>query len=113
MGDRSPADMRVRPELGLPERYEPLRHIAAGGMASVWCARDQALGRNVAIKARAQGAYAERVAGGWFLDFNLRRDQLARYGLTIEKMLRFVIEDVGGVEGAYGERPASAAAVAY
>ncbi len=32
------------------------------------------------------------------------------YGLTIEKMLRFVIEDVGGVEGAYGGRPAGAAA---
>ena len=54
MGDRSPAAARVRPDLGLPERYEPLRHIAAGGMASVWCARDRALGRNVAIKLLAQ-----------------------------------------------------------
>ena len=54
MGDRSTADARVRPDLGLPERYEPVRHIAAGGMASVWCARDQALGRNVAIKLLAQ-----------------------------------------------------------
>jgi len=50
MGDRSPADARVRPDVRLPERYEPLRHIATGGMASVWCARDHALGRNVAIK---------------------------------------------------------------
>jgi eukaryotic-like serine/threonine-protein kinase len=50
MGDRSPADVRVRPDVRLPERYEPLRHIATGGMASVWCARDRALGRNVAIK---------------------------------------------------------------
>ena len=54
MGDRSPANVRVRPEMGLPERYEPLRHIAAGGMASVWCARDRALGRNVAIKLLAE-----------------------------------------------------------
>ena len=54
MGERSPADARVRPDLGLPERYEPLRHIAAGGMASVWCARDRALGRNVAIKLLAE-----------------------------------------------------------
>lgn len=54
MGDRSQADARVRADLGLPERYEPLRHIAAGGMASVWCARDQALGRNVAIKLLAE-----------------------------------------------------------
>jgi hypothetical protein len=32
------------------------------------------------------------------------------YGLTIEKMLRFVIEDVGGVAGAYGASPAGGAA---
>ena len=54
MGDRSPPDARVRTDLGLPERYEPLRHIASGGMASVWCARDRALGRNVAIKLLAE-----------------------------------------------------------
>jgi len=30
------------------------------------------------------------------------------YGLTIEKMLRYVIEEVGGVEGAYGPRPPGA-----
>ncbi|MGH2887940.1 MAG: serine/threonine-protein kinase, partial [Solirubrobacteraceae bacterium] len=54
MGDRSPAGVGVRPDLGLPERYEPLRHIATGGMASVWCARDRALGRNVAIKLLAE-----------------------------------------------------------
>jgi eukaryotic-like serine/threonine-protein kinase len=54
MGDRTPADVRVRSDLRLPERYEPLRHIATGGMASVWCARDHALGRNVAIKVLAE-----------------------------------------------------------
>src|SRR5579859_3888505 len=54
MGDRSPADARVRPDVRLPERYEPVRHIATGGMASVWCARDHALGRSVAIKLLAE-----------------------------------------------------------
>jgi eukaryotic-like serine/threonine-protein kinase len=62
MGDRSHADARVQPELGLPGRYEPLRHIATGGMASVWCARDEALGRNVAIKLLA-GRFAEDEGG--------------------------------------------------
>jgi serine/threonine-protein kinase len=38
----------------LPERYEPLQHIADGGMASVWCARDRMLGRAVAIKLLSQ-----------------------------------------------------------
>jgi len=54
MGDQSQPDARVRKELGLPGRYEALRHIASGGMASVWCARDRALGRNVAVKLLAE-----------------------------------------------------------
>ena len=36
--------------LDLPERYEVIRHVANGGMASVWCADDLVLGRRVAIK---------------------------------------------------------------
>jgi len=40
--------------LKLPERYEIRRHIASGGMASVWCAEDQVLGRMVAIKVLAE-----------------------------------------------------------
>jgi eukaryotic-like serine/threonine-protein kinase len=62
MGDRSHADVRVRPQLGLPDRYEPVRHVATGGMASVWCARDRALGRNVAIKLLAE-RFADDPAG--------------------------------------------------
>ena len=37
-------------DLQLPDRYQLVRRIAAGGMASVWCAEDQVLGRRVAIK---------------------------------------------------------------
>src|SRR5579872_1976914 len=42
-----------RPPL-LPDRYVPIRRIAAGGTATVWCAEDLALGRRVAIKLLAQ-----------------------------------------------------------
>jgi eukaryotic-like serine/threonine-protein kinase len=45
-------------EVGLPDRYQVLRRIATGGMASVWCAHDRVLGRRVAIK-----LLAERFAG--------------------------------------------------
>ena len=38
----------------MPERYELIRHIASGGMASVWCAEDRVLGRRVAIKLLAE-----------------------------------------------------------
>ena len=54
MGNQSHPDARVRKDLGLPDRYAALRHIASGGMASVWCARDRALNRNVAIKLLAE-----------------------------------------------------------
>ena len=54
MGNQPQPDARVRKDLGLPDRYAALRHTASGGMASVWCARDRALGRNVAIKLLAE-----------------------------------------------------------
>src|SRR5450432_4633346 len=38
----------------LPERYRLRRHIASGGMASVWCAEDRLLDRTVAIKILAE-----------------------------------------------------------
>ncbi|MGA9857809.1 MAG: serine/threonine-protein kinase, partial [Solirubrobacteraceae bacterium] len=34
----------------LPDRYQVRRHLASGGMASVWCAQDTVLGRTVAVK---------------------------------------------------------------
>jgi tetratricopeptide (TPR) repeat protein len=37
----------------LPERYRIVRHIANGGMAGVWEATDQLLGRSVAVKVLA------------------------------------------------------------
>ena len=31
-----------------------------------------------------RSAYAERVTGGYFVDFDIQRDQIARYGLTVK-----------------------------
>jgi len=41
-------------------------------------------------------AFAERTGGGFFLDFDLKRDQLARYGLTIEDAENVVTSAIGG-----------------
>ena len=43
-----------------------------------------------------RSAYAERVAGGYFLDFELKRDQLARYGLSLDDANMMVMTAVGG-----------------
>jgi Cu(I)/Ag(I) efflux system membrane protein CusA/SilA len=43
-----------------------------------------------------RSAYAERVAGGWFLDFVLKREQLARYGLSVDDANMMVMTAVGG-----------------
>jgi Cu(I)/Ag(I) efflux system membrane protein CusA/SilA len=44
----------------------------------------------------SKSVFAERTAGGYFLDFTLRRDELARYGLTIDQANDVVMQAVGG-----------------
>jgi len=48
--------------LTLPERYRVVRHLANGGMASVWEATDELLGRPVAVKVLANGYAADASA---------------------------------------------------
>ncbi len=43
-----------------------------------------------------RSVFAERVTGGYFLDFELKRDQLARYGLTIERVQDVIMTAIGG-----------------
>jgi Cu(I)/Ag(I) efflux system membrane protein CusA/SilA len=43
-----------------------------------------------------RSVYAERVAGGYFVDFNLKRDQLARYGLSVADAQNMVTSAIGG-----------------
>ncbi|MGC9986110.1 MAG: CusA/CzcA family heavy metal efflux RND transporter [Polyangia bacterium] len=43
-----------------------------------------------------RSVFAERVAGGYFLDFVLDRDRLARYGLSIDDANMMVMTAVGG-----------------
>jgi Cu(I)/Ag(I) efflux system membrane protein CusA/SilA len=43
-----------------------------------------------------RSVFAERVTGGYFVDFEPRRDQLARYGMTIEELQMVIMSAIGG-----------------
>lgn len=66
MGPGADRGASVMPGIALPERYQPLRRIARGGMASVWCALDHTLDRHVAIKLLAERYAHDELAGRRF-----------------------------------------------
>jgi copper/silver efflux system protein len=77
----------VRTPIGIKVLGADLREIERIG------ARLEILLRNVP---GTRSVFAERVAGGYFLDFDLRRDQLARYGLTVADAQNIVMSAIGG-----------------
>jgi Cu(I)/Ag(I) efflux system membrane protein CusA/SilA len=60
----------------------------------------EALGTQIeALLPRVQGTrsvFAERTSGGYFLDFDWNRDELARYGLSIDNAQDVVMNAIGG-----------------
>ena len=44
-----------------------------------------------------RSVYAERVAGGYYVDFVVRRREAARYGLTVEDVLDVIQSGIGGM----------------
>jgi Cu(I)/Ag(I) efflux system membrane protein CusA/SilA len=43
-----------------------------------------------------RSAFAERTSGGYFIDFTWKRDELARYGLSIDDAQTVVMSAIGG-----------------
>ncbi len=60
----------------------------------------EAIGQGVEEAVRrvkgTRSVFAERVAGGYFLDFDLERESLARYGLTVADAQAAIMAAVGG-----------------
>ncbi|MCL5062659.1 MAG: efflux RND transporter permease subunit [Nitrospirae bacterium] len=44
-----------------------------------------------------RSAYAERVTTGYFLDFNIKREEAARYGLTVDDVQEVIQSAIGGM----------------
>ncbi len=44
-----------------------------------------------------RSAFAERITGGYFLDFDIDRDKIARYGLTVGDVEDTIMAAVGGI----------------
>ena len=43
-----------------------------------------------------RSVFAERVTGGYFVDFNIKRDQIARYGLSVKEVEEVIMSAIGG-----------------
>jgi Cu(I)/Ag(I) efflux system membrane protein CusA/SilA len=58
------------------------------------------IGKNIEMVAQSvpgtRSVYAERVSGGYFLDFEIRREEIGRYGLTVMDVGRIIESAIGG-----------------
>lgn len=58
------------------------------------------IGQHIEIAAQGvpgtRSVYAERVSGGYFLDFNIKREEIARYGLTVMDVSKIIESAIGG-----------------
>jgi serine/threonine-protein kinase len=79
--------------ISLPDRYRVIRHIASGGMAGVWEAEDQMLGRSVAVKVLASHLSEDERARRRF-----EREARAAAGLSSHPHV-VTIYDVGEHDG--------------
>jgi serine/threonine-protein kinase len=79
--------------IALPARYRIVRHIANGGMASVWAAEDERLGRLVAVKVLSAGYAQDERANRRFL-------REARAGARLSECRHVVtVYDIGEHDG--------------
>jgi len=51
-----------------------------------------------------RSSYAERITTGYFLNFAIRRDAVARYGLTVEDVQDVIQSAIGGMTDHHGGR---------
>jgi Cu(I)/Ag(I) efflux system membrane protein CusA/SilA len=77
----------VRTPVGIKIFGPDLKKIEEIGKAIEMIAKDVPGTRSV---------YAERVSGGYFLDFVIKRDEIARYGFTVMDVSKMIESAIGG-----------------
>jgi Cu(I)/Ag(I) efflux system membrane protein CusA/SilA len=58
---------------------------------------EHALQQDERTKPYTRSIYAERLTGGYFLDFNIDRNKIARHGLTVDDVEKVLMTAVGGL----------------
>jgi Cu(I)/Ag(I) efflux system membrane protein CusA/SilA len=82
----------IRSALGIKVFGENLEQIEATAVAI-----ERALADDSRTGPFTRSAFAERLTGGYFLDFDIKRDELARYGMTVEQVEKAIMAAVGGI----------------
>jgi len=59
---------------------------------------EKALQEDERTRGNTRSAFAERLTGGYFLDFNINREKIARYGLTVANVEDALLAAVGGLK---------------
>lgn len=58
---------------------------------------EQALQNDDRTATYTRSAFAERVTGGYYLDYNIKRKEAARYGLNVDDIQEVIMSAVGGM----------------
>jgi len=82
----------IRSSLGIKVFGDDLSTIEATAVRI-----ERALQKDQRTRPYTRSAFAERLTGGYFLDFNIDRDKIARYGLTISDVEEVIMVAIGGL----------------
>ena len=82
----------IRSTLGIKVFGDDLDGVEATGIRI-----EQALQNDKRTAPYTRSAFAERIGGGYFLDFDIDRDKIARYGLTVADVEEVIMTAVGGM----------------
>ncbi len=82
----------IRSTLGIKVFGDDLDTVEATGIRI-----EQALQADERTAPYTRSAFAERISGGYFLDFDIDRRKIARYGLTVRDVEDVIMAAVGGM----------------